>query len=335
MDRLDRTLDHFVDDQRMTPDLAEDLRREYHHEHVDVKQRIAELAGYAGAALAVLGIVVIGSQVWSDFSQVVRAGLPAVGSAALMVASWMVVRSVPHLSQHPVRARLAEVVGVCAAVLGTLAVAVAFPREENDYGNRFNWQMTLAFAVGLLLAFVVSRWAPGLISTLACAMLLFMFVTTLLGAARLDDGPGPYGLVMVVLGVAGVGLLYRFFPPAWFTQFLGIWAWLLGDLMLILSREEYGIRDEPYWHWMWIGRVSALVLIVLGSWLFIRGGQWPWAIGAVLSIAMLVGLWSAEALNAGVALVLTGLVLIAVGLGLFLWRRSTQGSASLPEPGTD
>ena len=330
MDRLDRTLDHFVNDGRMTPGLAEDLRREYHHVHIDARQRLAEIAGYAGAALAVIGLIVIGSQLWSDFAQVVRAGIPAVASAGLLVGTWLVVRAVPHISEHPVRGRLAEVMGVCSAVLGTLAVAVAYPQPPQEYEDRFNWQMTAAFAVGLAIAFIVSRWAPGLIATAACAILLFLLGSSALSAVHWDRGPGPYGLFMVVIGVAGVAWLYRFFPPPWLTQFLGVGAWLMGNMMLIMSREEYEYTQRPYWYWMWIGRVSALALIVAGTWLFVRGGQWPWAVGAILSAAMFVGLWSAEALNAGVALILTGLVLIGVGLGLVWWRRRTQHAAESP-----
>lgn len=330
MDRLDRTLDHFVNDGRLTPDLAEDLRREYHHVHVDVRQRLAELAGYAGAALAVIGLIVIGSQVWSDFTQIVRAGIPAIASVALLIGTWLVVHAVPHISEHPVRGRLAEVIGVCSAALGTLAMVVAFPQPPQEYDDRFNWQMTLAFAVGLAIAFVVSRLAPGIITTLACAVFLFLFGTSALSAVQWDRGPGPYGMFMVVIGVAGVVWLYRFFPPPWLTQFLGVWSWLIGNLMLIMSREEYEMTLQPHWYWTWIGRASALALIVAGTWLFVRGGQWPWAVGAILSAAMFVGLWSAQALNAGVALVLTGLVLIGLGLGLLWWRRSTEHAAGAP-----
>lgn len=328
MDRLDRTLDHFVADERMTPGLAEDLRREYHHVHVDIRQRLAELAGYAGAALAVIGIVIIGSQVWSDFAQIVRAGIPALLSAGLLLGAWLVVRSVPHISEHPVRGRLAEVMGVCSAVLGTLAMAVAFPRTEQEYAERFNWQMMLAFGVGLVIAVVASRIAAGVITTLGCAAFLFAFGTTVLSYVQWDTGPGLYGLFMVVLGVGAVTVFYRFFPPPWLTQFLGVAAWLFGNLMLLMSRDEYSAREEPYWYWMWLGRLSALALVVAGSWLFVRGGPWPWAVGAVLSAALLVGLWSAEALNAGVALVLAGLVLIVIGLVLLRWRRSAGGATA-------
>lgn len=47
---------------------------------------------------------------------------------------------------------------------------------------------------------------------------------------------------------------------------------------------------------------------------------------------MLVGLWSAQALNTGVALLVTGLVLIGVGAGLATWRRPREGQDTPPDP---
>lgn len=327
MHRLDQTLDRFVDDGRMSPGLAADLRQEYYTRHVDVRQRLAELTGYVGTALAVLGMVVIGSQVWSDFAQVVRAGLAAMGSAALLGASFALVHG-RDLASHAARRRLAQVMGVCAAILGALAVMVAFSvPEEADA-----WQVAGAFAVGTLMAFVVSRWVPGFITTLATGVFTLALGFAVIGLLPLRDvGPGPYGAYMVALGMLAALVLYRFFPPDWLTLLMGVFAWIFGDFMLLMAHEEYEALNAPLGYWTWIGRIGAVTLIGVGTWLYARGGELPWAIGAALSSAMLVGLWSAQALNAGVALVAAGMVLIVVGAGLARWRHALHHPGSPPD----
>ena len=103
---------------------------------------------------------------------------------------------------------------------------------------------------------------------------------------------------------------------------MGLYAWLQGVLMLLLANEEYEMMQHPQPFWVWLGRTSAVLLVGLGTWIFARGGDWPWAVGAALAAAMLVGFWSAEILNAGIALLVAGFVLIAVGLGLAGGRKA-------------
>jgi hypothetical protein len=314
MDRLDRTLEHFVDDGRMSVTLAEEVSRDFHTHHVDIRGRLAELAGYAGAGLAVLGVVLIGSQVWTDIGQILRAGIPAVVCAGLLLGAWTVVHGI-DTAAYPVRARLAQVMGVCSAIMGALTVMVAFPMPDDGVDQP--WQPTVALGVALLISFAVSRWVPGFISTLGVGIALFGFGLAAMMQLPIDQpGPGPFGLYMVVLGAVAALLLQKYFPPPWLTQLMGLYAWLQGTLMLLLANEEYEAMQHPQPFWVWFGRISAVVLVGLGTWIFARGGDWPWAIGAALAAAMLVGFWSAQALNAGIALLVAGFVLIAVGLGL-------------------
>ena len=141
MDRLDRTLEHLVDDGRMSVTLADEVSREFHTRHVDIRGRLAELAGYGGAGLAILGVVLIGSQVWTDLGQILRAGIPALACAGLLLGAWAVVHGI-DLAAHPVRARLAQVMGFCSAIMGALTVLVAFPMPEGDVDRP--WQPTVA-----------------------------------------------------------------------------------------------------------------------------------------------------------------------------------------------
>lgn len=319
MDRLDRTLEHFVDDGRMSVALAEDVSREFHTHHVDVKGRLAELAGYGGAVLGIVGVVLIGSQVWTDLGQILRAGIPAVACAGLLLGAWAVVHGI-DVAAYPVRGRLAQVMGVCSAIMGALTVIVAFPMPDDSDRP---WQPTVALAVALLITFAVSRWAPGFISTLGVGGFLFGFGLAAMQLLPIDQpGPGPFGLYMVALGAVAALALQSHFPPAWLTQLMGLFAWLQGTLMLLLANQEYEVMEQPQPFWVWLGRASALLLAGLGTWVFARGGDWPWAVGAALAAAMLVGFWSAEALNAGIALLVAGFVLIAVGLALAGGRKA-------------
>ncbi|MEZ5118930.1 MAG: DUF2157 domain-containing protein [Candidatus Nanopelagicales bacterium] len=325
-DRLDRTLTHFVDEGRLNPELAADVSREYHERQVDVRQRMAELAGYVGAALATLGIIVIASRVWSDMGQVMRAGIPAVGAVALLVGAHMVVSSVPDIGEHSVRGRLASVMGVVASVLALLATAVAFG-GPGDYAEPFAWQMFIAVAVGLAVALLVALWAPGFISSSAVGVLLvFLGVAFLEGLGLREQD---FGIAMscwlLALGFSAAFGLWRLLPPAWLTMAAGVGAWLVGSWILIVMSQDPSLDTGA---WLWVGRAAALLLVIAGSWLFARGGEWPWAAGAAIATAMLVGMWSAQTLNAGVALFVAGVVLILVALLLAVWRRAATGESS-------
>lgn len=320
IDRLDRTLNHFVEDGRLTPELAAEVSHDYHEHHVDVRQRLAELAGYAGAGLACIGLLVIGSQVWTDFSLVIRAVLPALGSAALLVGAWRLVRSVPHISEHPARGRVAQTMGVASALLALLAVIVVFSPETGDMPE---WVLLVASGIGLLISLAVWRWTPGFINTLATAVLAFVAGLSAVAALGLADGYA-MAFVVVAMGAAASLLFSRFFPPEWLTRALGLMVWLEGTIAL-MTAVGYDRPDSPM---RWAGRVSAFALVVIGTWLFARGGDWLWAVAAGLSAALLVGLWSLEAVNAGVALIIAGLVLIAAGLLLAGLRRAEQRTRS-------
>ncbi len=308
LDRLDRTLNHFVEEGRLTPEVAADVSREFHVRPVDVRQRLAELAGYAGAGLATIGLIIIGSQVWTDFSLVVRAVAPALVSALLLAGAWWVTRAVDHIAEHPVRGRVAQTMGAASSVLALLAIVVAFSPETGDMPS---WVMLVASSGGLLVSLVVWRWVPGFINTLASAVLAFVVGLSLMDVLGFGDGPG-MALMVVGLGVAASLLLNHFFPPEWLTRGLGLLLWLQGIAALLTAQID-GVVDTPL---RWAGRVGALALVIIGAWLFARGGDWLWAIAAGVAAALLVGLWSLEAVNAGVALIIAGLVLIAAGLVL-------------------
>jgi hypothetical protein len=315
LDRLDRTLNHFVEEGRITPEVAAEVSREFHVHPVDIRQRLAELAGYAGAGLATIGLIVIGSQVWTDFSEVIRAALPALASAVLLVGTWLVVRPVGHISEHPVRGRVAQTMGAVSSVLAVLALIVLFSPQTGDMPD---WALLVASGTGLLISLVVWRWVPGFINTLVTAGLAFFTALSLVAVLGFGDGPA-MALAIVVLGAAASLLFNRFFPPEWLTRAMGLLIWVQGTIVLMTAELGYNHPDTAL---RWTGRASALALVIIGTWFFARGGDWLWAVAAGLAAALLVGLWSLEAVNAGVALIIAGLVLIGAGLVLAGVRRA-------------
>lgn len=318
MSHLEQTLNHLVEQGRMPADLADEVREEYRNHHIDVRARLAELAAYAGAACAVVGMAVLGSQIWSDVTQVLRALIPALCACGLLFATWLLARR--HPAPNTARARLAQVLGVCAAALGAVAVAVALAPPVLDDARPA--QPALAFGSGLVIAIVASRLAPGFLTTLATGVLASATGLSAIGLLPLDTGgPGPAGLFLVLLGVTAALAVPDVLPPAWLTRLMGISAWVFGSLLLLMSHEEYDYIGQPQPVWTWLGRVAALGIVTIGSISFARGGDWSWAVGAAVGAAMLVGLWSATAVNAGVALLVAGLVLVSVAGLLALSRR--------------
>jgi hypothetical protein len=317
-DHLDRIIDHFVEDGRIAPETASELSRELHHRPVDARQRLAEFAGYVGAGLATLGVVVVGSQVWSDIGQVLRVGVPALAALILMLGARHVVRAVDSAHEHPVRGRVVQVMGTAAAVLALLATVVALDGVNADL------QVFLALLVGLAVELLVSRWAPGFIATTGVGALLFATGIAVMPAIGVDDdfaGQVWASSWMVVFGASAALVLNRFFPPEWLLRVAGIATWLLGGVILMSTSTDELFEGTV---WAWVGRAVCVVLIAVGTWMFVHGGDWPWAVGAAVATAVLVGLWFAEVLNAGIALIVAGLVLIAIGAGLGGLRKATH-----------
>ncbi len=317
LDRLDRTLNHFVEEGRITPEVAADVSREFHVHPIDIRQRLAELAGYAGAGLATIGLIVIGSQVWTDFSEVIRAALPALASAALLVGARLVIRPVGHIIEHPVRGRVAQTMGGVSAVLAVLALIVLFSPQTGDLPE---WGLLVASGAGLLISLVVWRWVPGFINTLVTAVLAFIAALSLMAVLGFGDSPA-MTLAIVALGALASLLFNKFFPPEWLTRLMGLLIWLPSTIVLMTAELGYNQPDTAL---RWAGRVSALALILIGTSMFARGGDLLWAVAAGLAAALLVGLWSLEAVNAGVALIIAGLVLIGAGLVLAGLRRAER-----------
>lgn len=322
-DRLDRTIFEFVDTGRIAPEVASELSRELHRHPIDVKQRLAEFAGYVGAGLAVLGVVVIASQVWADAGRVLQALVPALLAGGLLLGAYLIVRAVPHISEHPVRGRLAQVMGAAAAVFAVISTAVAF---NPDPPEDFRWQMFLATVAGLAVAAVVAHWSPGFIASTSVAVLLFFAGMSFLEGLNVwqeEQFGVALSLWMLLMGAFAAFVLYLVLPPAWLMRATGVGLWLMGSWMLMI------LGQDPYFGlagWAWAGRAAAFALVLAGTWIFTRGGDWPWAAGAAMAMALLVGLWSAEAINAGVALVIAGVVLIGVGLILAGLRHAERGS---------
>ena len=206
---------------------------------------------------------------------------------------------------------MSQVLGGVSAVLAVLAVVVAFSPAS---GETTSWVMLVAYAVGLMITLVVWRWVPGFVNTAVAAVLGLMS-----GLALMEWlGVVEFGSVLFVvgLGIAASMWLDRWFPPEWLTRAMGLLLWLQGTGALMTF---FGYPEAR-----WLGRLCAFVLVVVGAWRFGRGGDWMWAVAAGLAAAMLAGLWSVEAVNAGVALIIAGLVMIATGLVLAGLRRAEQ-----------
>ena len=167
----------------------------------------------------------------------------------------------------------------------------------------------------MLICFVVSRWSPGAISTIGTIGLATMTGISWLQhpVVYVEESPWPVAVFIIALGVGLCLFLCRYFPPAWLTRVAGNRMWLLGNMVLLTAVSGY--PDAPDGASRWVGRPSAIADLLdrRGTWLFAKGGDWTWAFALSLSAAMLVGLWSVVAVNAGIALLLAGFVLIAIG----------------------
>jgi hypothetical protein len=292
---------------------------------------LIELAGYSGAALAVVGTAAISSQVWQDVGDAAQVLVLGVLGMALLTAGALIARSTPSgtaalaTPEQAPRRRLVGVLGVGGAGLLTAAVAVALSSGLPE-SSREQW-MWLAAATGLAIAVAVHAAAPGVVPTLAIGG--FLPATVLLGlggAGWLDPVWAPPLALLLLAVLAALGLV-RWLRPAVLVEAVAVAAWLgTGAALLGIGKDSAASPGEATTA-LWLGRIALVLLIGLGGWRFARSGSWPWAVGVAAGSAVLLGFTFAEALGGAIAMTVAGIVLILTSVVLL---RTGRRSPSHP-----
>jgi hypothetical protein len=244
-----------------------------------LRTRLAEIAGYVGAALVVGAALFFVSEQWDELSTGGRIGILAGISAALAIAALAVVLTAPgrtatvRSGDEPVRRRLVSTLVTGAGAAAAFAVGVAL-----EAGTASEQVTVLVAAVsGLAVVALGYAVAPSLVGQLGAAGAAAVATTAVVG---LDDEARPHqvglgflllGLawaVMVVLGVIRervAGTLLAGGLALLGAQLLYVddgsrpWSYLLTLLVVLAAFATY--TRWPSWPLLGIGVVGATVLV--------------------------------------------------------------------------
>lgn len=290
-----------------------------------LRPRLAELAGYAGAALVVAAVFLLGVQYWADIEPLPRS-LILVGITAVLLAAAAVTVRVGTggwtvRTGGALRARyFASTLTVAAAV--ALAFAIGSYLFETRYAppdwDVHNVAMTVAVAAALLLLVAAYLVAPTALLQVAMA------VATVVLATSVWLGEGYVSSLwrgLLVMAVAGVWLALGE-TRTWHEPELG---GAVGALLLLLGAQLLlGFREPGWAH----AATFSVALLLFG--LYWWRGDWPYlAVGVLaLTISVTEALveWTDGSLGAGGAVLVAGLTLLAASGGaIYLRRRREHG----------
>lgn len=310
---------------------------ERHHQIEEVekarsrKMAIIELAGYLGAALTIGGVVAISSQVWGDFSEFVQILVLAALAAAVLTAAALIAGFAPGGPstlldpQQATRRRLVAVLGTAGAGLtaGTMALAYS---QSLSAARAENWYWTAALAA-LVIASVVSRFAPGVVPTLGVGGALG--ATVLLGMLALGWASAQWATPLAVMCVAALAalVLVRWLKPVALVEAAAVAAWLMAAIPMLSAEAGWGVSADEASMMLWTGRIGIMALIASGAVEFARGGNWPWAIGVAVGTAAFVGITFGQALGGAIGMTLAGVVLIVVAVLMLRAHRHREPPA--------
>jgi hypothetical protein len=282
---------------------------------VPLGNRLAEAAAYAGAVLVGAAGTALVAQRWAELGRAGR-GAVLVGVTLLLAAVGTIAVTIRPRGRaalleagQAVRRRFAGTALTIASVTATGAVAVLATDQR----------LVLA-AVTAVVATAATTWvSPSAVSETAALGAVCLLAVALLSEAEPADESTTLTVMVLAFAAIGSGWAALSRSRALTVPTLGL---ALG-LALVLYAGVTGTFAD-------IQPATAVAVAVLGLLaagglaLYVRTADWPAAVAAALALAALVLKVSSDTLSPLVAVFLTGLVLLGVGVVLILRRRTTD-----------
>lgn len=273
--------------------------------------RLAEIAGYLGAALLLGAAALFLTGSWASLGETARvvilAGLAVVllGAGALVAAtSGQPVRELCH-HQDSARRRLVSVLWTfaSASAAGAAGLGVA------------GWEVVAASAAGLIVGAVTYTLVASAVGQLGMWIASIALVSSLVG--EIGDGPAmpAYAVALVALGVAWVALgLTHVVREREVALTTGAAIALFGAQLPVLSGDHSGV-----------GYTLTSLVAVAGFAGYLRTRSWAVLGAGVLATTLVVPEvlqdWTGGSVSAAGSLLITGLTLLgASAAGLRLRR---------------
>lgn len=298
------------------------------------RPRLAEVAAYAGAALVVASMVLLGVQYWAQWQPLQRSLVIGAVSLVLLagaLAVWRLspVNSADESTPAP-RTRYFVATLVLASAL-SMAIAIGSYLSTTLFRpptyDRKNVSMTVAVVIALLILGLGYLLVRTILLQLGLAVAAFMLVTGVwLGeqTSSADWLPNLWRALLILLLALVWGLLTEL--RGWREETLGralTAMMLIGGCQMLLGLPSAG--------WAHACTLAAAVMLFGLYW---WRGDWPYLAGGVvaLTIAVTEALveWTDGSLGAGGAVLVAGLTLLAASGGAVLLRRRRETDPDAP-----
>jgi hypothetical protein len=288
-------------------------------ESAPLRRRMAEIAGYVGAAFVVGAAWLFLSQTWSDLGLAGQVGLLLVSAVALAAGGLLLARAAGRSAEadpfSDIRGRLASVLlagsGVCAAFGAGIWV--------DDVLSNTELVVALAALTGLVVVLAGYVVLPSPVGQVAAAFAAFVLVPAGLGALPSEStSPVPLSLSVLALGAVWLLLAER---RIWREQMLGR---LLGCALAFVGAQMALPGDHS-----WVAYVATAAVGVLAFGLYVVTRAWPYLLTGVLAVTVAVPEalydWAEGSLGAAGILLVTGVTLLVAALaGLRLRQEVTS-----------
>jgi hypothetical protein len=271
--------------------------------------RIAEALGYVGAALAIVAGVFIAQQFWADLTPWSQTSLLGVVAIALLGAGAAV--------NGPIGTPTGRL-GSFLWVLAAGATAATFSVYASEVANVTDNDMALwVTAPATILAAVLWRLRERALQLMTVTFGIAGVSMAIL--AQVDDTVVTWGgLLIWALGIAWMLLAYaRVLTPLRAALVLGALGALAGPLFMF---------DDNWALWLGLGTAVALIVIGIGKGITALGGMA--VVALFVYIPRIVFEYVGDGLAAVVAMLLVGIVLVAVAVIMATRRPDTEGGAS-------
>lgn len=306
---------------------------------------LPEIIGYVGAALVASAALNFVAQSWEDWSIAVRLSVIGIAaallcSAALVIMGFAEWRAGLQSEQHANRRRLVAVLFALTAPLVGAFVAVILD-AQGRFEETSPW-IILPGVIALVAALAGAWCAPGTMTTLAVAgMGAWTAIATSIVVA--DNQPEWWiPILATAFGAAWLAVAPRLLANPTLSESLGV-AWLLAMLgpAAVTDLAETMVVSGDQAIAVWLSRGILVVFAAVALTLFARGASGAWAVGGVIAAVLASMGLAGQALGWVAALLVAGVVLLALsGLLLVVRRRSspaeeereTQSTTSAPAP---
>ena len=298
---------------------------------------LPEIAGYVGASLVASAALNFVAQSWEDWSTLVR--LTIVGTAVgLLYAAGLIIlalgggRSGLAREDRANRRRLVAVLFAFAAPLAGAFVAVILD-AQGLFAEVTPW-LILPGVVALAAAIAGAWTAPGVVSTLVVGgtAAWTALASTIVVAENQPEWWVP--VIAAVFGALWLAVAPRLLAVPTLSEALGV-AWILLMLGpaavtdLVAMPEATDAQTVA----VWVSRALLLGFAAVALALFARGASGAWAVGGVLAAVMASMGIAGQALGWVAALLVAGVVLLALsGLLLVLRRQTAEPEVPTSDP---